>query len=198
MLDYNIFLYARSTVLDFWSFLGPGPDCSLKHYPSFLASIGQLRLKFFCAALYCVYSSFASSSIIFTFSLHSLIKHLVLGIPWVLLTCASCTLLLLVVHSSIAVPPTHLHSAPSEVCLYQVAAHAPSPYYTSVSVCLILSTFHIRIQSNPSKFRPRVILLLLLFGYNPYQPNPIAPRPLIVFCLLFVLCSVLTLLFHYV
>ena len=26
------------------------------------------------------------------------------------------------------------------------------------------------------------ILLLLLFGYNPYQPNPIAPRFLIVFC----------------
>ena len=32
---------------------------------------------------------------------------------------------LLVLHGSIAVPPTHLYSAPLGVRLYQVAAHAP-------------------------------------------------------------------------
>ena len=68
----------------------------------------------------------------------------------------------------------------------------PSPHHTSVSVCLILSIFHIRIRSNPSEFQLRFILLPLLFGYNPYQPNPVVLRPLIV------LCSVLTLLFRYV
>ena len=46
----------------------------------------------------------------------------------------------------------------------------------------ILSAFHIRIRPVFSEFRPRFILLPLLFGYNPYQPNPIAPRSLIYFC----------------
>ena len=49
---------------------------------------------------------------------------------------------------------------------------------------LILSAFHIRIRPVFSEFRPRFIVFPLLFGYNPYQPNPVAPRPLIVFCLL--------------
>ena len=39
--------------------------------------------------------------------------------------------------------------------------------------------FHIRIRPVFSEFRPRFILLPLLFGYNPYQPNPIAPRSLL-------------------
>ena len=60
----------------------------------------------------------------------------------------------------------------------------PFLYHTSVFVHLILSTFHIRIRSDPSEFRPHFILFPLLFSYNPYQPNHVAPRPLIVFCLL--------------
>ena len=60
----------------------------------------------------------------------------------------------------------------------------PRPYYTSVSVRLILSAFHIRIRPDLSEFRPCFILFLLLFGYNPYQPNPVTLRPFIVFCLL--------------
>ena len=55
----------------------------------------------------------------------------------------------------------------------------PRPYYTSISVRLILSTFHIRIRSNLSEFQPRFILFPLLFGYNPYQPNPVALWPLV-------------------
>ena len=125
------------------------PENSDLILPSFLASISQLRLKFsFCAALYCVYSSFASFFIIFTFSLCSPIKLLVLGVS--LAKCSSlvhCALsYLLVLHGSIAVPPTHLHSAPSGVVrLYQVAAHAPfivsfSSFDFGVVDCTVLAT----------------------------------------------------------
>ena len=37
-------------------------------------------------------------------------------------------------------------------------------------------------DSTSVSFDLAFILFPLLFGYNPYQPNPIAPRPLIVFC----------------
>ena len=52
---------------------------------------------------------------------------------------------LLVLHSSIAVPPTHLHSAPSGVRLYQVAAHALfiasfSSFVFGVVHCTVLAT----------------------------------------------------------
>ena len=52
---------------------------------------------------------------------------------------------LLVLHGSIAVPPTHLHSAPSGVLLYQVAAHAPfvasfSSFVFGVVHCTVLAT----------------------------------------------------------
>ena len=62
-----------------------------------------------------------------------------------LLSCALRTLLLLVLHGSIAVPPTHLHSAPSGVRLYQVAAHAPfvasfSSFVFGVVNCTVLAT----------------------------------------------------------
>ena len=65
---------------------------------------------------------------------------------------------------------------------------SPSPFVASVSVLcfrhfrLILSAFHIRIRPVLVSSDLAFILLLLLFGYNPYQPNPIAPRFLIVFC----------------
>ena len=56
------------------------------------------------------------------------------------------------------------------------------PIRVRVMFRLILSVFHIRIRLVFSEFRPRFILLPLLFGYNPYQPNPIIPRFLIIFC----------------
>ena len=67
---------------------------------------------------------------------------------------------------------------------FRCVCNFPYPCYTSVSVRLILSTFHIRIRSDLSEFRPHFTLFPLLFGYNPYQPNPVAPRPLIAFSLL--------------
>ena len=42
--------------------------------------------------------------------------------------------------------------------------------------CLILSAFHIRIRPVLVSSDLAFMLSLLLFGYNPYQPNPIAPR----------------------
>ena len=95
--------------------------------------------------LYCVYSSFASSSIIFTFPLCTPYQTLSLSL-------AKCSSLvhrapsyLLVLHSSIAVPPTHLYSAPLGVRLYQVAAHAPfvaslSSFVFGVVHCTVLAT----------------------------------------------------------
>ena len=62
------------------------------------------------------------------------------------------------------------------------------PFVASVPVLcfclfrLILSAFHIRIRPGSVSSDLAFILFLLLFGYNPYQPNPIALRFLIVFC----------------
>ena len=47
---------------------------------------------------------------------------------------------------------------------------------------LILSVFHIRIRPVLVSSDLAFMLSLLLFGYNPYQPNPIVPRFLIIFC----------------
>ena len=58
----------------------------------------------------------------------------------------------------------------------------PCPYYVSV---YSVSSFQLStLGSDPFSVSSDLafILLLLLFGYNPYQPNPIAPRFLIVFC----------------
>ena len=86
---------------------------------------------------------------------------------------------------SIPVRSPSFYTIPSyySILLRPFLSH-PSPYYTSVSIRLILSAFHIRIWPDLSELRPRFILFPLLFGYNPYQPNPIALRPFIVFCLL--------------
>ena len=54
----------------------------------------------------------------------------------------------------------------------------PCPYYVSV---YSVSSFQLStLGSDRSDLA--FMLFLLLFGYNPYQPNPIAPRFLIVFC----------------
>ena len=58
----------------------------------------------------------------------------------------------------------------------------PCPYYVSV---LSVSSFQLSTLGSdlfPVSSDLAFILFLLLFGYNPYQPNPIAPRFLIVFC----------------
>ena len=58
----------------------------------------------------------------------------------------------------------------------------PCPYYVSV---LSVSSFQLStLGSDPFSVISDLafILLPLLFGCNPYQPNPIAPRSLIVFC----------------
>ena len=58
----------------------------------------------------------------------------------------------------------------------------PCPYYVSV---LSVSSFQLStLGSDPFSVSSDLafILFLLLFSYNPYQPNPIAPRFLIVFC----------------
>ena len=47
---------------------------------------------------------------------------------------------------------------------------------------LILSVFHIRIRPVLVSSDLAFMLSLLLFGCNPYQPNPIVPRFLIIFC----------------
>ena len=63
---------------------------------------------------------------------------------------------------------------------------SPSPFVPSVSVlCFRLSVSSFQLStlgSDPFLVSSNLafILLLLLFGYNPYQPNPIAPRFLIV------------------
>ena len=58
----------------------------------------------------------------------------------------------------------------------------PCSYYVSV---LSVSSFQLStLGSDPFSVSSDLafILFLLLFGYNPYQPNPIALRFLIVFC----------------
>ena len=65
---------------------------------------------------------------------------------------------------------------------------SPSPFVPSLSVFafrhfrLILSVFHIRIRPVLVSSDLAFMLSLLLFGYIPYQPNPIVPRFLIIFC----------------
>ena len=73
----------------------------------------------------------------------------------------------------------------------------PYPYYVSV---LSVSFFQLStLGSGPFSVSSDLafILLLLLFGYNPYQPNPIAPRFLIV-SVLYCLMVRASLLFRYV
>ena len=67
------------------------------------------------------------------------------------------------------------------ILLRPLSSH-PCPCYVSVISVSSFSAFHIRIRPVFSEFRPRFIVFPLLFGYNPYQPNPIAPRFLIIFC----------------
>ena len=111
------------------------------------ASISQLGLKFsFCTALHCVYLSFASSSIIFTFSLSIPYQTLSLGHPLLSTPLVHrAPSYLLVLHGSIAVPSTHLYSTPLGVRLYQVAAHAPFvasflSFVFGVVHCTVLAT----------------------------------------------------------
>ena len=78
-------------------------------------------------------------------------------------------------------PP--FYSVPSyySVLLHPLLLH-PCPYCVSV---LSVSSFQLStLGSDPFLVSSDLtfILLPLLFSYNPYQPNPIAPRFLIVFC----------------
>ena len=58
----------------------------------------------------------------------------------------------------------------------------PCPCYVSVISISSFSAFHIRIRPVLVSSDLAFILFILLFGYNPYQPNPIVPRFLIIFC----------------
>ena len=80
-------------------------------------------------------------------------------------------------------PPSYSILFYYSVLLRPLLLH-PCPYY--VSVLSVLSFQPSTLGSDPSSVSSDLafILFLLLFGYNPYQPNPIAPRSLIVFCLL--------------
>ena len=90
-------------------------------------------------------------------------------------------------HPSPSVP---IHSPPFYFILpyYSVLLHPlllhPCPYY--VSVPSVPSFQPSTLGSDPFSVSSDLAFILfpLLFGYNPYQPNPIAPRSLIVFCLL--------------
>ena len=66
------------------------------------------------------------------------------------------------------------------VVLRPLLSH-PCPYYVSVP-----SFQPSTLGSDPFSVSSDLAFILfpLLFSYNPYQPNPIAPRSLIVFCLL--------------
>ena len=72
------------------------------------------------------------------------------------------------------------------LCSFLLFCPSPSLLIASVSVLcfrlfrLILSAFHIRIRPVSVSSDLAFILFLLPFGYNPYQPNPITPRFLIV------------------
>ena len=78
-------------------------------------------------------------------------------------------------------PPFYYVPSYYSVLLCPLLLHQ-CPYYVSV---LSVSSFQLStLGSDPFSVSSDLafILLLLLFGYNPYQPNPIAPRFLIVFC----------------
>ena len=80
-------------------------------------------------------------------------------------------------------PFSALYSVPSYYSVYlcPLLLHL-CPYCVSV---LSVSSFQLStLGSDPFLVSSDLafILLPLLFGYNPYQPNPIAPRFLIVFC----------------
>ena len=67
------------------------------------------------------------------------------------------------------------------VLLHPLLSH-PCPYYVSV---LPVPSFQLStLGSDPFLVSSDLafMLSLLLFGYNPYQPNPIVPRFLIIFC----------------
>ena len=73
---------------------------------------------------------------------------------------------LLVLHSSIAVPPTYLYSAPLGVRLYQVAAHAPfvasfSSFVFGVVHCTVLATSRCN--------NGLALKCIFLKGLQPYQ-----------------------------
>ena len=91
---------------------------------------------------------------------------------------------LLVVHGSIAVPPTHLHSAPLGVCLYQVAVHAPFvasflSFVFGVVHCTVLATsrcnnVHQRDIIISSKDRYQVFTSSIMVDFNnEYQNIPV-------------------------
>ena len=78
-------------------------------------------------------------------------------------------------------PPFYYVPSYYSVLLHPLLLH-PCPYYVSV---LSVSSFQLStLGSDPFSVSSDLtfILLLLLFGYNPYQPNPIVPRFLIIFC----------------
>ena len=84
---------------------------------------------------------------------------------------------------SVPVRSPPFYSVPSyySVLLHPLLLH-PCLYYVSVPS---VSSFQIStLGSDPFSvsFDLAFILFPLLFGYNPYQPNPIAPRLVIVFC----------------
>ena len=58
------------------------------------------------------------------------------------------------------------------------------PYPCSLSVISVSSFQPSTLGSDPFLVSSDLafMLFLLLFGYNPYQPNPIVPRFLIIFC----------------
>ena len=93
-----------------------------------------------------------------------------------------------ILHPSLSVSVCSCLFSALLLCSFLLFCPSPSPSYCIrvrimfPSIRLILSAFHIRIRPVSVSSDLAFMLFLLLFGYNPYQPNPIAPRFLIVFC----------------
>ena len=78
-------------------------------------------------------------------------------------------------------PPFYYVLPYYSILLRPFSSH-PCPCYVSVISVSSFSAFHIRIRPVLVSSDLAFMLSLLLFGYNPYQPNPIVPRFLIIFC----------------